>query len=288
MKSSKSPLSIKLAISFIAKFLFIGLLLAQPVYAEKPDIFLLKTYDGSQDIRGWIMSEKLDGVRGIWDGEQLRSRNGKVLNAPRWFTRKLPPFALDGELWTTRRDFENIVSIVRTKNPAADRWLRIRYYIFDVPNQPGGFQSRMTVLYDYLQEHPNPHLKILPQSKVETPAQLKRFLTEVSALGGEGVVVRNPNVPYQTGRLSSALKVKNHIDAECLVKKIVPGNGKYADKMGSLQCDAGSLGVIKIGSGFSDHERAHPPPQGSIITFKYYGLTGKGKPRFPIYLRAKQ
>ena len=38
---------------------------------------------------------------------------------------------------------------------------------------------------------------------------------------------------------------------------------------------------------FSDELRAQPPPVGSVITFKYYGLTKKGKPRFPVYLRIR-
>jgi len=45
--------------------------------------------------------------------------------------------------------------------------------------------------------------------------------------------------------------------------------------------------VIKIGTGFSDAQRENPPEIGCIITFKYYGLTSKGNPRFPVFLRRK-
>ena len=49
------------------------------------------------------MSEKLDGVRAYWNGENLYTRNGKHLYPPEWFTAKLPKgFALDGELWIRR------------------------------------------------------------------------------------------------------------------------------------------------------------------------------------------
>ena len=41
----------------------------QPMLAEK--------YDGTQNIENWLMSEKLDGIRCIWDGQRLYSRNGK-------------------------------------------------------------------------------------------------------------------------------------------------------------------------------------------------------------------
>ena len=43
--------------------------------------------------------------------------------------------------------------------------------------------------------------------------------------------------------------------------------------------------VINIGSGLSDQERINPPNIGDTITFKYYGLTSKGNPRFPIFLK---
>ena len=54
------------------------------------------------------MSEKLDGIRAYWDGKELLSKNGNKIYAPNWFLDKLPPFDLDGELWTKRDDFENI------------------------------------------------------------------------------------------------------------------------------------------------------------------------------------
>ncbi len=269
-----------------------GLLLSQTAYAQqspqKPAVFLLKTYDGSQDVVGWMMSEKLDGIRGIWDGKRLMSRAGGILHAPQWFVADFPPFALDGELWTRRADFENISSIVRRKKPD-DRWRQISYHVFEVPHQAGGLLDRLTVLGDYLQQHPNPYLKIIPQTKIHSKSQLQRLLTKISGAGGEGVVVRNPDTPYQTGRLSSALKLKKYRDAECVVREILPGKGKYSGKMGSIACQmtdqmlAGTM--LKIGSGFSDAQRADPPPVGSTITFKYYGLTKNDKPRFPVFLR---
>ena len=265
------------------------LLPGQMAHGQKPDVFLLKTYDGTRDVAGWVMSEKLDGVRGVWNGKRLISRGGNTLHAPPWFIRDFPPFALDGELWTRRGDFENIVSIVRRKIPDA-RWAQVRYHVFEVPHQSGGLLERLAVLEDYLQQHPgdlNRRLKIIPQIKIDAASQLTEFLAGVTAGGGEGVVVRDPGTPYQTGRLSSALKVKNYVDAECVVQKILPGKGKYTGKMGALQCRMADGRPLKIGSGFSDKIRAQPPPVGGVITFKYYGLTQKGNPRFPVYLRTR-
>ncbi len=260
--------------------------LLHAAHAQTPDVFLLNTYDGTQNVVGWVMSEKLDGVRGVWDGEQLISRGGNVLHAPAWFIRDFPPFALDGELWTRRGDFENIVSIVRRTHPD-ERWKQVGYHVFEVPRQPGGLLERLAVLEDYLREHPLAHLRIVPQTRITDPSELTDLLAEMTTSGGEGVVVRDPTLPYRTGRLSSALKVKSYLDTECVVQKILPGKGKYTGKMGALQCRMADGRLVKVGSGFTDKTRAQPPAVGSVITFKYYGLTQKGNPRFPVYLRRR-
>ncbi len=254
--------------------------------AAKPDVFLLNTYDESKNVVGWVMSEKLDGVRGVWDGRQLVTRGGNKIHAPQWFVRGLPPFALDGELWSKRGDFENIVSIVRTHKPDA-RWRRIGYYIFEVPNQAGGLLERLAVLDAYLAERPSAHLHVIKQTPITRANQLRGFLREVTDGGGEGVVVRNPNTAYQTGRLTSALKVKNFFDDECEVRAHLPGKGKYRGQLGAVRCAWRDGRTVNIGSGFSDAERANPPPIGARITFKYYGLSRKGNPRFPVYLRIR-
>ncbi len=41
---------------------------------------------------------------------------------------------------------------------------------------------------------------------------------------------------------------------------------------------------FKVGTGFSDHQREHPPAVGSIITYKFQELTDDGVPRFPVFV----
>ena len=80
-------------------------------YADKPDFMLLETYK-NQNVTGWVMSEKLDGVRGYWDGKQLFTRGGITLSPPKDFLAEFPPFAIDGELFNQRNQFTEISSIV--------------------------------------------------------------------------------------------------------------------------------------------------------------------------------
>lgn len=119
-------------IVFLISFFYLFL------YADAPKLFLLKTYKDDINITGWVMSEKLDGVRAFWDGKKLISRSGRVLNPPQEYIKEFPSFALDGELWSSRGAFEHVVSIVNSKEAAQERWNQPSYYIFEVPDQKGG------------------------------------------------------------------------------------------------------------------------------------------------------
>ncbi len=261
-----------------------------------PDLLLLKEYAPGQNVNGWLMSEKLDGVRAYWNGRQLMSRSGKAFAVPAWFTENFPPFELDGELWLGRNQFEDTVSIVN-KQTAHKGWQSITYQIFELPNQADGLLSRMNILNLYLTHFPAPYLRIVEQVEISNDSQLQAELQRVITLGGEGLVVRNPQSLYHAGRSSDALKVKFKQDAECQVKGYTPGKGKYLNKVGALKCEIvdGQFGdltqpddrLIKIGSGLSDLQRSHPPEVGEIITFQHIGLTKKGLPRFPVFLRVR-
>ncbi|MDC9714726.1 MAG: DNA ligase, partial [Gammaproteobacteria bacterium] len=163
----------------------------------------------------------------------------------------------------------------------------ITHQIFEVPNQQGGLLDRLALLRDYLKTQPNSPIRIIKQYPISQQSQVKQFLQEVVRQGGEGVVVRNPNTAYQTGRLSSALKVKQYLDTECVVEGILPGKGKHTGRMGALLCRAGNDMMVKIGSGFKDTQRENPPAIGVTVTFKYYGLTKKGKFKYPVFLRIR-
>lgn len=108
------------------------------------EVMLAHVYDPDKhNPSGWLMSEKLDGVRCYWSGTKLYTRTGKAINAPKEWRSRLPKMALDGELWSGRDDFQNIVSIVRHKVPDADDWKQIKFMIFDAPLVPGTFKERL-------------------------------------------------------------------------------------------------------------------------------------------------
>jgi len=268
---------------FLLSFLWVMPQVAQ----SSEDMLLLKVWQPSQAVKGWLMSEKLDGVRARWDGHHLVSRGGHVFASPDWFIKGFPPFALDGELWSKRGDFEHIVSIVRRKQPHTG-WKQITYQIFDVPDQAGGLPQRLKVLQDYLSIHPNTYISIIEQKRCRGKTHLQAWLQQLVGQGAEGVVVRNPATPYHTGRSAGSLKVKPYMDTECAVVGYKPGRGKLKGLTGALLCRMDDGHVISIGSGLNQSLRVTPPAMGQIITFKYYGLTKKRKPRHPVFLRLWQ
>ena len=267
---------------FLLLLIFILSLYAQSTpSSKKPNLLLLNNYSKDINVTSWYMSEKLDGVRAYWDGEKLISRNGNNFKAPFFFTKDFPKIELDGEIWTKRGDFSHISSIVNTKLSKL-QWTELTYNVFEVPNAVGNLTERLSLVKE------SKYIRVLKQIKVENKKHLYRFLHSIEKKGGEGVVVRNPTLNYYTGRNNSALKVKSYIDEECEVIGYNKGRGKYKNILGSLICKMDSNQTIKIGTGFKDEQRKYPPEIGAIITFKYYGLTSKGNPRFPVFLRVRE
>ncbi len=246
-------------------------------------VMLLKTYN-NQNIDGWVMSEKLDGVRGFWNGKDLISRQGYSFQAPDFFIKNFPSFAIDGEIYNKRENFDEISSIVRGSNK--DKWQTLKLYVFDVPNASGDLFARLRKLELYLQKHPNPYITIIKQIPIQDKNHLNQFFNHIKSLKGEGVVVRNPKSPYINGRSSQILKMKVVDDDECTVIAHIEGKGKYSGKLGSVICK-NQYGEFRIGSGFSDKERENPPKIGESITYKYRGFTSKGKPKFATFSRVR-
>lgn len=270
------------------------------VLSAKGDVFALSEYDEklleNGSLKGYLMSEKLDGIRALWDGKNLKSRKGNNFAVPECWKKNLPPFALDGELYIGRGKFEEVLSI--TSKGECEEWQKVGYYIFDVPEATGSLLERLNILEQYLFTLKNTTkesfpLFIIPQKPIKDKAELEKTLQELTNLGGEGLVIRKNNAAYENFRTKNALKLKAHQDSECKVIAHHKGKGKFANMLGSLTCEQ-NFGDssespktlrFKIGSGFSDKERINPPPIGSLITYKFNGFTKKGLPKFPVFLR---
>lgn len=261
---------------FFSFLFFLSSLLAFDV--QKPKIYK------DQDISGWYMSEKLDGIRGYWDGKNLYTKNGNLIHTPKSFTKNFPSFSLDGELWTKRDDFENIQSIVLDKEPS-DKWSEISYNIFEVPKATGDFKQRLHKVEIWFKRNPNKNVSIIKQVKCKGEEHLLSFLDEIVALKGEGVIVKDASRGYHTGRSPYILKVKKALDMEGVV---IGHNHKNDGSFKSLKVKLENGVIFNLGSGFSAKQRQNPPKVDEMITFKYYGFTKTGKPKFASFLRIRE
>ena len=236
----------------------------------------------------YLVSEKYDGVRAIWDGKVLRFRSGRAVDAPAWFISKLPAQLLDGELWLGRGRFEALSGMVRKAEPQDDEWRRIKYMIFELPEAPGTFAERARRIKEIVAQTRWPQLVAVEQFRVADRAALKRKLDEVVRGGGEGLMLHLADAPYVTGRSDVLLKHKPLQDTEAVVIEHIPGKGKYLGMMGALRVQSPDGKRFLIGTGFTDQTRKSPPSVGTTITYTYRGVTNTGLPRFASYLRVRE
>lgn len=253
---------------------------------EAPALLLAETWDNAADISGWWLSEKLDGVRAYWDGQQFTSRQGNLFHAPAWFTAGLPNVPLDGELWLARKSFQRTVSIVRRQD-GSDLWREIKFLVFDAPAVAEPFEQRHAFLRETLAAKPFEFAELLAQSQCRDVEHLREELDRIDAIGGEGLMLREPGSRYEAGRSSTLLKVKRFHDAEARVLEHLPGAGRHKGRLGALLVALPDGTEFSVGTGFTDAEREAPPPVGSAITFRYQELSDRGVPRFPSFVRVR-
>lgn len=256
--------------------------------ANKPDLLLAEVYRDDIAVSQYWVSEKLDGVRAYWDGKQLISRGGEVIAAPAWFVQDFPKTALDGELWLGRNQFAATFSIVSKHQPIDHEWQQIQYHIFELPNAPGTFTERIRAMQLLLEQHQSRYLTLVPQFRIANKTKLLEKLRELEQQGAEGLMLHHQDALYKTGRSSDLLKLKSYQDTEAKVIGYRPGKGKYQGMTGALVVKTSDGKTFGIGSGLTDDMRQHPPEIGTVITFRYNGLTNKGLPRFARFLRVRQ
>lgn len=259
--------------------------LAKTTTAPKDLVLLAKNAPTAIDPVGYLVSEKLDGVRAVWDGKVLRFRSGRDIAAPAWFLAKLPMQALDGELWLGRGQFDALSGIVRKALPIDAEWQQVRYMVFELPQDKAKFAERVVTLRAVVQEAGFPQLQAVEQFNIANRATLQARLDDVVQSGGEGLMLHLASSLVATGRSDVLLKLKPLQDAEAVVMGYVAGKGKYKGMTGALEVKTPEGLLFKLGTGLSDAQRKRPPAIGSTITYNYRDLTPSGKPRFASFLR---
>ncbi len=237
---------------------------------------------------GYWVSEKLDGVRAVWNGQTLRFRSGRVIAAPAWFVAALPAGPLDGELWTDRGQFDRLSGTVRQTQPQDALWRSVRYMVFDHPAAASPFAERHALLQGLVAQAACPWLGVVAQSTVASARQLQTRLEETVLDGGEGLVLHRADALWQAGRTQALFKLKPEPDEEGRVVGYEAGKGRLAGLTGALLMKTPEGLSFALGSGLSDALRRNPPPVGAWVTYRYRDRTPSGLPRFASFVRVRE
>jgi DNA ligase-1 len=158
------------------------------------------------DVTGWVVTEKLDGVRAYWDGEQLWTRSGHVIKAPASFRGALPAgIQLDGELWAGRGCLAEAVSAANFGHFTPS----VSYRVFDMPNTAGTWLQRIKAAQFACFGCPvaQPVELLCALNRLTDLLPIYEAVTEHR---GEGLVLRHPTAEgYQRGaRTYNIIKIK--------------------------------------------------------------------------------
>ncbi len=261
---------------------------AEPDASKRAPVMLANSYHRGIDLAAYWVSEKYDGLRAYWDGERLLTRGGEKINPPAWFIARWPKLPMDGELWVGRSRFGDAVSTARTQQPDDAAWRNMRFMVFDLPAHGGTFDQRLPALRGTITALNLPWVQAVPQEKIRDHQVLQKRLQAIVKAGGEGLMLHRGASFYRAERSDDLLKVKLHEDAEARVIQHLSGKGRHEGRMGALLVEMPDGIRFRLGSGFTDAQRAVPPPVGSWVTYRYRGFNDSGIPRFASFVRVRE
>jgi len=135
--------------------------------------------------------------------------------------------------------------------------------------------------------------------------ELTNFYNEMNRRKEEGVIIKLDNRPYKRGSRTNMFKLKKTDTADLKIIGYKFGEGKRANKVGTLELiDASETIRVDVGSGIDDYwcdkltrqvevrneinyllsELRHPDFVGKICEIRFNGLTETGSIRFPRFV----
>jgi DNA ligase 1 len=233
-----------------------------------------------------LIEVKLDGVRVITvvrsDGRvDMFSRNGKELANFPHITEQISnvvkthgssnnmDVVLDGEIMSS--SFQDLMKQVHRKdNVEADDAILNLFDVLPLEDFEKGIwnksqSDRSDMVYYWHKTYKDmlPNITVVGHELVDldTAEGSKRFkeINQKAIDGGyEGIMIKDPDAPYECKRTASWLKLKPFIEVSLEVKDVEEGTGRNVGRLGALVCegddDARHIRV-NVGSGFSDDDR---------------------------------
>ena len=224
-----------------------------------------------------LRQRKLDGHRMLVtnNGGQLvaYSRNGKIIDTLSHILDYIDipeGLTLDGEVYFHGVPLQTVSSWCKRRQPAT---LKLDYHVYDlVSDEP--FVSRLAKLRSL---NLGPRVRLVDTWKSSVP--IHEDLDRVIGEGYEGLMLRQSNMPYGTGkRCKSLIKVKKLLDDEFVVVDIHESSDGWA----ILECQIGDKTFRTSAPGNMDEKREVLKNSGNyigkLVTCEYFSLTKEGLP----------
>lgn len=235
-------------------------------------VMLAHAYDEKvhkEQVDGWWISEKFDGVRATWDGKNMYSRNGNEYTIPDFLKEQLikirvdgKSLKLDGELWFGYDTFTLCSGAARRDKVDPELWKDAKYLIFDIQDTTLNFEERLHKFRTVLLDLKLPNVCPVKFKKFDSKTMsIDEELKKVEDKGGEGLMIRKPGSMYVYKRSKDMLKVKSWCFKEAEVLCYVQGTGRLKEMVGSLLVktnelsDDGKSVTFRVGTGLTDYQR---------------------------------
>ncbi len=259
-----------------------------------------------------IGQRKFDGVRCIAylsNGEViLESRKGKEFPHLNHLRDVIKPYliegeVLDGELYSETLDFQRTVGLVRRESLSQediDVMPQIGYRIYDMFSTDSSitelpfterYDMATKLVNDVRANHShslrNPLLIMTKNYVIDEEDSIQGLHDQFVQEGYEGIMVRNPSMPYQMDKRSSGLmKFKSFKDDEYPIVGYTEATGNDAGTVIWI-CEAPNGITFKARPTGTREQRTTwfenaDAIVGKDLTVRYFELTNDGIPRFPV------
>lgn len=225
-----------------------------------------------------MVQEKMDGGRilvVVWDGEvSYHSRTGNAIDLKGLFDDEIKQMAngeaivYDGELIA----FDGNIILRQESNGLFTKAIRgtisntelakFRLYLWDRISHQDYFNGYCGIPYkDRYNQLKTDYTQSSKISIVDSQwgYDLNEIFDDYQSFidkGSEGIIVKDPNAPFENKRVKHQIKFKQDLDIDLKVVEEKEGTGKYQGMLGAIRCETadGKLSVW-VGTGFKDLER---------------------------------
>jgi ATP-dependent DNA ligase len=259
---------------------------------------LVSPMNGSTKLKFPMMAQtKMDGMRFnaiVENGAvSYRSRNGKELDLFEALDEDFLVMAdgadlvFDGELLVSgahgkvldRKTGNGLLTKFQKGTGTEEVAKRIRAVVWDrIPLtdfRRGSCKMPCWARWTLLNEFRTKGIRVAQTTMINSLATAQALYQEKLSEGEEGLILKDPEGPWENKRVKHQLKMKAELEADLLCTGVTAGTGKYHGMIGALEIKSAD-GKVKcsVGTGLSDEERRSDPSEfiGKVVAVKYNAL----------------